>query len=267
MKDLTREKCDEFKKNPSVNPLTGRKIKVGKVTHMRLTKECSKVINTPKVKVETKPTPKPKTTSIPPLGPMIHWNYKYTLDFTTGLQVKKQNATEFLRFIQKRFFELQKEEKISKSEFNDYVDMLEAIRDEIAWSNKMYDTIDTLQAYFQLLRKNVKLVDDLPKYDIVYNVEVHPSRTLNRRTICGIYNSYATFVKDLQMELKHKSNVVIPNKIKDLKNDKKYLDHMIKLKLFTYDDIYKNTFENENFPEEIAALYKKYMDKYYPNAK
>lgn len=264
MKNITKQQCEEFKKNPTANPLTGRKIQEGKITHTMLSKACSQFTVSPKKEI-TKKTVKSKRAYIPPLGPMMHWEYKITLDFETGLQLERKNATQFLRFIQDRYFALKNEKELSKSEFNDYVDMLAAIRSEIAWSKNTYDVIDTLHGYFMGLKKRVKLINDLPKYDIVYNVEISQSRASNRKTICEIYNTYAVLKLHIEDELKHKSNLAIqsPHRLFEYK---KYLDHMIKLKLFTYDDIYKHTFENDKFPEEIAALYKKYEDKYYPNS-
>ena len=38
--DISVEKCEAFKKNPTVNPLTGRKIQLHKIRHTQLTKAC-----------------------------------------------------------------------------------------------------------------------------------------------------------------------------------------------------------------------------------
>lgn len=40
--------CDDFEKNQSVNPRTGRKIKLGGPAHVKLTRECGKTSTTPK---------------------------------------------------------------------------------------------------------------------------------------------------------------------------------------------------------------------------
>jgi enamine deaminase RidA (YjgF/YER057c/UK114 family) len=54
--------------------------------------------------------------------------------------------------------------------------------------------------------------------------------------------------------------------IKNIVSDKVYLDYVIKHRIFTYDDIYKNTFPSEKAFDELQDTYKEWV-KLYKNIK
>ena len=51
-------------------------------------------------------------------------------------------------------------------------------------------------------------------------------------------------------------------KLKVWSEKKKYLDFVIKTKIFTYDDIYKRTFPNDKIFDELKELHKEYAKVY-----
>lgn len=247
---VTREQCKQFRSNETINPLTGRKIQRGKITHKRLTKACSTSVTN---------SSKQKDKYIPPLGPMIFWSY----DAETDLQKRRENAYEILDFVRLKYLQLKDTRaSISESEINDYIELCKMLHKPLP---EDANYIHTLEKELLKVKKTKKIMHDEPKHDVFENlVEIRPSRTFNRTRIAFIYNYYAKIKFNLEYCLKHnkKSEVVIPVNMKDLRTFKRYLDYMIKKKLFTYDDIYKHTFKNENFPEEIEALHKQYLKKF-----
>jgi len=262
MQSITKEQCDKFKSTPTVNPLTGRKIAIGKVTHAKLTKLC----NTATTKPKPKSTKKTKNVYIPPLGPMMHWS----IDGIYGNGQDQKNAYEFIKFLKHKYFELKENNvrEISKSEILDYIEMSDDIS-HLHMGNNMSNYCIKLREEFKQLKKTMKLINDQPKHDVFeYNgravMEIRPSRTFNRKQVAFVYNFYIQKKESLESELAHKTNLAIPRShvLGDQKRHKAYLDHLIKLNVFSYDDIYKHTFKNEKFPEELEALYKRYLDKY-----
>jgi len=263
MQSITKEQCDKFKSTPTVNPLTGRKIAIGKVTHAKLTKLC----NTATTKPKPKSTKKTKNVYIPPLGPMMHWS----IDGIYGNGQDQKNAYEFIKFLKEKYFELKDNNvrEISKSEILDYIEMSDDLSNMDRLSTQLNQYSASLREKFKELKKTMKLINDQPKHDVFeYNgravMEIRPSRTFNRAQVADVYNFYMQIMKSLKSEILKKTNTVIPRShvLGDQKRHKAYLDHLIKLNVFSYDDIYKHTFKNEKFPEELEALYKRYLDKY-----
>jgi len=259
MEKITKQQCEEFKKKPNINPLTGRKIQIGKITHIKLSKACNS--SHPK-----KPDSSSKKNKyIPPLGPMIYWTYN-----TSSMDEKIKNAFTFIKFLQKKYHELRSDDinVVSQSEINDYIEMSNNIAD-LNLSIKLTNVCLALREEFIKMKKSKKLIRDQPKHD-VFEVngkpimEIKPNRTFNRSQVAFVYNFYKNLKSRLEKQLIEKSNLAIAGShVDDLANHKKYLDYLIKKKLFTYDDIYKHTFQNENFPQEIEVLYKQYREKYF----
>ena len=50
--------------------------------------------------------------------------------------------------------------------------------------------------------------------------------------------------------------------IDDLKEGKQYMDYLIDHHIFTYDDLYKNTFESDKVFDELAVRYEKFREIY-----
>jgi len=245
MKSITKEQCEQFKKTPTINPLTGRKIAVGKITHKKLQKLC---------KDEKKPY-------IPPLGPMMHWSY----DDIHGDNRDLKNIREFGKFLNAKYFELKENniKEISKSEIMDYIEMCKEISQTNGVPSRIYEYVASLGESFKELKKTMKLINDQPKHDVYANMEIRPSRTFNRGRVAWTYNFYMQTRRSIERELENKTNLVIPKEhIKRIKEFKSYHDHLIKLNVFSYDDIYKHTFKNDQYPQEIDKLYKQYLKKY-----
>lgn len=253
MEGITLDICTQFKNNSSINPLTKRKIQKGKITFKKLSTACMKYS-----------TLEMSTTYIPPLGPVIHWNYKVTVDKTKFYIQQHKNAVELIKFMQAKYHELKNETviEVSRSEITDYIDMSNAIAN-LHINDKLTKFCLGLRDAFKQLKQHKKIVNDQPKYEIFENVEIHSSRTLNRAQVTFIFNYYIDLQQSIQQELKNKTNLVVPfHNVHRLSQFKKYLDRLIELKIFSYDDIYKHTFTNDQFCEEISSLYNVYKSKY-----
>lgn len=252
--------CKAFFNSPSINPLTGRKIQQGKVVYNKLMKACTEYKNK-----FNKALSSSNRASIPPLGPMMHWNYRTTNDLKHYNETREASALEFMKFIRDRLTVMRDANKLSKSELLDYLQMTNEFL-AMHFDAKITQNIIVLQSWLTKFKKEKVLIDDQPKSEICENIEIHPSRTKNRAEVVFIHNFYVDLKGDILLELDRKSNLNISAlHVKLLTSYKKYLDRLIELNLFTHDDIYKKTFNNESFPDEVAKLYKQYRDKYYGN--
>lgn len=240
---LTRKHCEEFLKNPAVNPKTGRKIEIGKVTHKKLMEDCQSIM---------------KRDKAPPMGPMMHWKMK-----TDGTE--EDNMKKMVNYIKKRLLDLDKVSGTvySQMEIDDFKGILkEALA--LFIDKKAKEFCQKLYAHINYIEAHDKFIDDLPKSKIVGKTEVHVDRVDNRREVYAIWNR-CTFniVRITTMIKERKIDELIPSgAIRDLVLGKKYLDYLIAHNIFSYDDIYKNTFTSEKVFQELAEKYKEYRKLY-----
>ena len=248
----SEQQCKEFKKNPTINPLTGRHIQIGKVTHQMLTKACDK--KSPK-RVST------EKVFVPPMGPVMH----YKVRARTNLK-KQNNLIDQSGFIEERLDKIEKGSSYSRMEIEEFQDILKDAKSEFEGEKEYLDYYDQLLDRIKTLRKSkMTVVDDRPKHTVVGNTVVHPRRNDIREEIAVIWNIYNTslLVVEDTMKTQTVDIDVVSGVIRDLQHSwKKYLDYLIKHHIFTYDDIYKKTFDNENVFEELAEKYKKYREIY-----
>jgi 2-cysteine adaptor domain len=247
--DITKAQCEAFKKNPSVNPVTGRAILIGNVTHKKLVKACEGVKKTPSPKSIPKRDP-------PPMGPMIHWAFgadNYLEEFN--------NMTKFARYISKRVKETDGETgPLSLMELNEIQAIIKEakvqFKDEPAYIqglNKINETV------LDLL-KRTDVVNDLPVSTVVAYLEIKPSRISVREGVMRCHQLWQDALEDMQISIE-KNKVfahVFPKQIQNLLEQKAYLDYVIKHKIFSADDIYQRTFKMEKPYEHLKALFKKY---------
>jgi hypothetical protein len=256
MKSINPQLCEEFLKNPTINPITGRRIEKGKVTYNKLMKECHK-----KSQSSTISTIKSlKSYKIPEMGPMIHWNYN-----ADNRNERLKNMSEFLKFIQAKVINFQENtDSLSRMQIEEFKEIVEDALGLFSHIPKYINGVQNLLNKIKNLLATRILIDDRPKYNIVSDIEIKPSRRFIRGRILEIYSLYES-TKETMLGAIENNYVRIHVSLGEIKvwsEHKKYLDYVIKHNIFTYDDIYKNTFPHENIFEELKELFPKYAKVY-----
>jgi hypothetical protein len=261
MKSVTPQLCEEFLKNPTINPITGRRIEKGKVTYNKLMKACQK-----KSPSSTKTLmPSPKSYKIPEMGPMIHWIYN-----ANDMNERRKNMSEFLKFIQAKVKVYEgNQDVLSRMQIEEFKEILEDALGLFSHDRRYSGGIMGLLTKVKNLLATRTFIDDRPKYNIISDIEIKPSRRFIRGRILEIY-SYYNSDKKIMIEEMNSDDVqfraskfrVTKGRIRDICETKQYLDYVIQHKIFTYDDIYKNTFPNESIFEELKELHKEYAKVY-----
>jgi len=266
MKSVTPQLCEEFLKNPTINPITGRRIEKGKVTYNKLMKACQKkspssTKTSKKSKTSIKsPISYPKSYKIPEMGPMIHWIYN-AKDWNDRLK----NMNEFLKFIQAKVKVYEGNQDIlSRMQIEEFKEICEDALGLFSHDRRYSGGISGLLTKVKNLLTTRNFIDDRPKYNIISDIEIKPSRRFIRGRIQHIYTIYKN-TKDTivgAIESNYVDTHVSLGEIKVWSQHKQYLDYVIQHKIFKYDDIYKNTFPNENIFEELKELFPKYAAIY-----
>jgi hypothetical protein len=246
--NITSKQCQEFKSNPTVNPLTGRHIAIGKITHNRLTEACS----------TTKSIKKSKSNDyeVPPIGPMIHWELKARSD-----REERNNLIKILNYINTRLDVIDNrktnESKLEMNEFNDILkiskDIFEDKKDTLTFVNNLIKDV-------QDVYKDKVLVDDVPKKTIISGLHVIPHRIGTRKNVLYALNVTNSLIATFNEAIQENKifNTVPYGEFVRVSSFKKFLDYLIKHKIFTHDDIYKNTFKSDKIFDELKDKYEKY---------
>lgn len=235
--ELTKEQCEEFFTKPDVNPLTGRKIEVGKPTYQKILKACD--------------------LPIPPMGPFIHpfYNAKNPID-------DQKNMLMFLKFIQPEVKILEDQDIVSLFYVNDLISILKEANKVFYFKPSYIGSINKLIDRLKEVKK--RAIHDLPTYDIVVDKEIKPSRYFVRGVVLRCYELFSNNMHLIDYGInENKFNITVGlGLIKDILRHKKYLDHIIKLRIFSHDDIYKHTFPNDKVYDELKSKYKVYEKLY-----
>lgn len=246
---LTKLQCDAFINNPTINPITNKKIKLGKSTHSMLMKSC---------RAQQMGGSSPKA---PPMGPIIHWK----MNASTPDQ-EQDNLREMLEHMQGRLELWQENENmvISRMEYNEFVEIIKKAK-AIYQKEGEDDYVEYCDNFLDELKglKKREFKEDEPKPDVYLSHEIKPSRLANRFKILTFYMNYESVKGLMNASLKAKEiHVESMNTIATFEKEKKVIDHMISLGIFTKDDIYKKTYKSEKWLEELQTLYKKYAELY-----
>jgi hypothetical protein len=239
--NITSKQCEEFKKNPKVNPLTGRKISIGKITHQKLNKACNGSY------VATKHV-------APPMGPMMHWRMNNDED---------TDMLKFLTHIKNRMMTIDKNtDSLSALELHEFIDIFKEAHQIYSTKPKILDGIKKLYSRVNYFLRNRTIIEDRPKSKIIYDRELKSDRYSIRESILGIYSRYNSSLRTIENAIKTQTifETLDSGVIRDLKAETKYFDYLIKHNIFSYDDIYKHTFKSEKVFDELAEEYKKYRE-------
>lgn len=245
---ITKEQCEEFKIKPGVNPLTGRSISIGKITHQQLTKACNDFF--------AKKSPK-KSLSPPPMGPIMHWkvaNYKE----------HDQQLLNMCNYISDRLEDLDEQTSVSKMEMVEFRSIVRIAKGEFSHMPKIVSFCKELLEDIKTKLETKHVKEDQPKYKIYLDMEIKPNRYEIRETISGFHERYESSLRiiDWTIENNDIKTGIDSGTINSLLKDKKYMDYLIKHNIFAYDDIYKKTFESEKVFENLVVKYKKYREIY-----
>lgn len=247
--NLTTSQCEAFKKQPSINPLTGRHIQQGKVTYKKLVKACQGKVKSPKSSPRN---------NAPPMGPMIHWRYNIKIP-----DDEADNMIEFHNFIDDRIEE-HSSKPLTLMELNDWLTILKygvaIFKNDKEYRDAMIHLMEKLQA----IAKKDKLIDDLPSYTIVSDLEIKASRTFIRGNVLRCFRLWESTMNTMKSSLMsknihaHEPRGHVANLIKQ----KDYLDYLIKHKIFSYDDIYKHTFKTDHPYQKLKDTFAEYSKLY-----
>ncbi len=253
--------CKKFKDDRTINPATGRKIKEGGPTYKELMNKCAKYF------VEPKDAPSHPL----PMGPFMLYSIEKERKVYSMIDIAKQ-IIPTLKHIQSALRSYKNKESYSKFDMDDHEKTLKSIKRwlsslyalEIPKREQIIEGCDALLKDVQNFRKTLYEYDDTPKYAVVEDMEVKPDRFFLRNQVVRCFSLYKDTKEVMDIALKNNNITIYVSRgdLRDILDDKKYLDYLIKHKIFSHDDIYVNTFPHENVFEELKELHKKYMILY-----
>ena len=245
--NLSTEQCLAFEKNPTVNPITKRKIQIGKTTHKKLSKAYS-------------PSLKKDDTIAPEMGPMIFWK-EY------GMK-ENDNCIMFIEHIEKKIDEYSRQKKtlLSRMELDEFIILLQELEDYYSpkFSIKTRTRVIELEKRVDIVKKKHKLKNDLPKWEIVED----KINERNRYSIrINIYNAHCHFLSAQQtmtgsLKKKQIKDAVGMGIMSSIRKEKRYVEDAIKKNIFRYNDIYGKVWNSEKDYNDLENLFIKYGKLY-----
>jgi hypothetical protein len=249
---LSKSQCDKFKSDPSINPLTGRTIHQGKITYIKLTKACN---TEDKIKTPIKSI---KINRIPPMGPMIDWQFN-----TETPDDEENNLIEFHDFIDE-IIENKHKYKFTKMEIDDYIDIITIGKNYFKNEKDYFEAFSELLEKLNQIKRTSKLINDIPKPTTIAHMQIRPSKMYIRGRVLRCFQLWKSAYDSINGALLTQkiSTHVSKLQMKNVLEQKKYLDYLIKHKIFSHDDIYKNTFPNDKVYNELKDKYEEYVVLY-----
>jgi hypothetical protein len=239
MNKITESQCQEFLINPVLNPLTGRKIQKGKATYNQLMKECLKNIDAPS------------------MGKKIHWRKDGVLEQDKNLLIMMNDVNNH---IIKWFEEKETILDLSKMLVDECKELIKISRKHFKDNKKIIDIISSLEKKMKTIEQKHRIYDDVPKYNVIVNMEVKPSRVFNRGQVLNCYSLYRSTKRDMLSSIEQKKMTVriLQGNLQNVLNKKKYLDYLIDKKIFRYEDIYGKVFPNDKCFDELVEIFEEY---------
>lgn len=254
------QQCQQFKTNPSINPLTGKPIKIGKLTYLKLSEACNSLPREPSIKANANREQQVRVYPAPPVGPLMHWK----MTARTNLD-SLNNIIRHINYVDERVTELTaSHHDVSKMELAEFSDFISLARREFqaASLNKQYTlALNDLSKRVNSIKDTKVIYDDVPEYKVIAGTEVKPRRFYNRITIFEIWSLYNTALELVEhaIETRQFAVGIDPNVITELKSKKKFFNYLISNNIFTHDDIYKNTFGDERAFDHIDNKHRQYL--------
>ena len=221
---------------------------------------------------------KPKTSYItsstaytPPMGPLIHPEYIENAEYAYDAFKKKNilliNHNAIFKYVyMQRFPQLLQSTNVvlSKMEIEDLLVLSDIARKYL--KDRMYinefvnkSAIQTRNAIKNLYVQSPK-INDSPLRKKIGVHEVSPYRYEIRITITKIFSRIRDLMHEMKLSIKNKefAFLITEQQIKNILLDKNYLDEIIRLKIFTYSDLYSNVFATDKVFSHIVTIYNEY---------
>jgi hypothetical protein len=217
----------------------------------------------------------PQHDLIPPMGPLIHPDFIKNFEISTNKIKKneqlKDNYIEFYTYLyEDRIPKLiSKEAPLNLIELDDLLELSKIVTKEFQDMNLIdqddIKEIKILENQLKEVFRNNEVIDNRPSKKNIGSFIIEPLRYKNRLQLVSLYNTIVEKKKKMEVVTKKSKNfndLITDSLIVRLLLGKRYVDELIRLKIFSHDDLYKNMFENENVFEELEELHKKYMEAY-----
>ena len=216
---------------------------------------------------------------IPPMGPLIHPDFIKTheidIDEKKSRKQLKKNYIKFYTYIFKdRIPKITNNEvSLSLMEKNDLLNLSDIITKELNEINLLNDEdikqIKTIENNLKEAFKHGNVINDQPTKKRVGNWYVEPLRYKNRLQLLNLYDLFRSKKAGLEGSIRYNNFrfFVSHQDLDSTLRNKTYIDELIRLGVFTHDDLYKNMFESENVFDELRELHNKYYEAYKKNKK
>ncbi len=234
-------------------------------------------------KIEELQTNKSKSKSItpinniPPMGPIIHPEYIYdikdTLDNIKEFKIiKKNNLILFNYIYAKRFNELLKSNtniSFSEMEIDDLLKLGKDIKEylyngEFITKEKYEKAIKLDNKIRNIVKKNtITIIHDLPVEKYVGTNKIYSSRYEIRKLVKSRYDRVRRDLNVIKNTLESRdfgNEVINYTHIKSVLRDKEYIDELIKLGIFSFDDLWNNVFKDPFIYDKLLITYRKYLE-------
>jgi hypothetical protein len=210
----------------------------------------------------------------PPMGPLIHpefiKNHETNINRNKKREELKNNYIDMYTYLYEERIPkiIKKEVPLSVMEKNDLLELSKIITKEL----KDIDLIDKddineikiMENQLKEVFKNNEVIDDQPTKKHIGSWYIEPLRYDNRLHLLNLYNLIKSEKSFMQGSIKLNTfeALVTSSVIIRLVLGKRYIDELIRLKIFSHDDLYNNMFESENIFDELQELHKKYIEAY-----
>ncbi len=210
----------------------------------------------------------------PPMGPLIHPDFIKTYEISIDKKKKKKqlkkNYIEFYTYLfNNRITKIiNKEVPLSLMEKNDLLELSKIVTHELEMISVVDEedikAIHVMENQLKEVFKNNEVIDDQPTKKNIGGLVIEPLRYKNRLQIIGLYNLIRgeRFQMKESLKLKDFSDLITSSVISRLVSYKLYIDELIRLGVFSHDDLYKNMFESEYIFDELIKLHADYMEAY-----
>ncbi len=254
-----------YKKNKILNPITNRYINDTPINRKKIEK-----INKLELSLETNSSK---------MGPVIYPEYIYDIEDENN-EIKKndlitRNYLSLYEYIYiKKFKEISKSKKnliLSKMEIEDLLQLgkniSEYLKNKNLFTQNQYNCIKTLdEIIIDIINKDTTtIINDLPENKHIGTNKIYSSKYEIRKLVNNIYNLVRNKIYIMNNALKYKyigRNIINNTDIQLIRKDKEYIDELIKLGIFTYDDLWLNVFKDPKIYDKLLFTYVKYLELY-----
>ena len=232
----TKEQCEEFKKNPTVNPLSGRHIDHGKIRYNQLSRACDAV---------SESNSKSKSSTKKSLAKNSYLGKLPSLKSDNSVKNIKRSSYRKHNFETPKASRSSSTMKSSKTRPANYE--IPSIGPMMHWGNLASKEDNMIKMLNYLKNK-------------LFDYEEEESVVVSRMEI----NEFATMIKEMEPEFKYKQNIVLlfeelHELIDDLRKSRKFVEDEPKYEIYEDMEIKPNRLFNR---EQALGVYSRFqLDK------